>query len=294
MSDRGILSSLRYLFADFIGEEDETPPFLPEGLPDSVLPVASNAIHLLIDYQSTSYAQLYVDRLRRFVGKPGVDDAMFTDIARLMAARMSYLDPIRIAQLKLAELDEAAGNAVVKPAADVRKFRIDELVSTLPAIVAQPLLDGLEWAGWLHKPFPIRFSTASRWGIRRLKMEAGLRRWRRYSVRYAKERIWVERWLHMIDRSLTKQPAAAPAIVATATMIQGYGDGYRHGVADWNAIIDGLAKPTFDGVLALPDLAAAVAEARAAALPDRRQVALKRKIAEIRARVPAGANAAAG
>ena len=293
MSDRGIMSSLRYLFADFIGEEDETPPFLPEGLPDTVVPVASDAIHLLIDYQSTSYAQLYVDRLRRFVGKPGVDDAMFADIARLMAARMSYLDPIRIAQLKLAEFDEATG-ARAKSADDVRKFRIDELVSALPAIVAEYVLDALGWAGWLHKPVSIRFSTASRWGIRRLKMEAGLRRWRRYSVRYAKERIWVERWLHMIDRSLTKQPAAAPAVVATATMIQGYGDVYRQGVADWNAIIDGLAKPAFDGVLALPDLAGAIAQARAAALPDPRQTALKRKIAEIRALVPAGSNAAAG
>ena len=113
-------------------------------------------------------------------------------------------------------------------------------------------------------------------------------------MRYAKERVWVERWLHMIDRSLTKQPAAAPAIVQTATMIQGYGDAYRQGLADWNAIIDGLAKPTFDGVLALADLAGAIAEARAAALPDPRQAALKRTIAEIRARVPAGANAAAG
>jgi len=288
------MSSLRYLFADFIGEEDETPPFLPEGLPDTVVPVASDAIHLLIDYQSTSYAQLYVDRLRRFVGKPGVDDAMFADIARLMAARMSYLDPIRIAQLKLAEFDEAIAGARAKPARDVRKFRIDELVSALPAIIAEYVLDALEWAGWLHKPISIRFSTASRWGIRRLKMEAGLRRWRRYSVRYAKERIWVERWLHMIDRSLTKQPAAAPAVVATATMIQGYGDVYRQGVADWNAIIDGLAKPTFDGVLALPDLAGAIAQARAAALSDPRQAALKRKIAEIRALVPAGSNAAAG
>ena len=71
------------------------------------MPVASDAIHLLIDYQGTSYAQLYVDRLRRFVGKHGVDDAMLTEIARLMAVRMSYEDPIRIAQLKLAELDEA-------------------------------------------------------------------------------------------------------------------------------------------------------------------------------------------
>ena len=294
MSDRGVMSSLRYLFADFIGEEDETPPFLPEGLPDAVVPVASDAIHLLIGYQSTSYAQLYVDRLRRFVGKPGVDDAMFADIARLMAARMSYLDPIRIAQLKLAEFDEVAAGARAKLADDVRQFRIDELVSTLPAIVAEHVLDALEWAGWLHKPVSIRFSTASRWGIRRLKMEAGLRRWRRYSVRYAKERIWVERWLHMIDRSLTRQPAAASAVVATATMIQGYGDVYRQGVADWNAIIDGLAKPTFDGALALPDLAGAIAEARAAALPDPRQAALKRKIAELRAGVPANSNAAAG
>ena len=55
-------------------------------------------------------------------------------------------------------------------------------------------------------------------------------------------------------------------------------------LADWHLIIDGLAKPTFDGVLALPDLAGAIKEARAAALPDPRQAALKRKIAEIRAR----------
>ena len=95
------------------------------------------------------------------------------------------------------------------------------------------------------------------------------------------------------DRPQPDQAAAAASeIVQTATMIQGYGDVYRQGMADWNAIIDGLAKPTFDGVLALPDLAGAVAEARAAALPDPRQAALKRKIAEIRARVAASAYAA--
>ena len=141
-----------------------------------------------------------------------------------------------------------------------------------------------EKLGWTHKPVSIRFSTASRWGIRRLKIEAWLRRWRRFSVRYAKERAWVERWLHMISRSLEKQPRAASAIVQTATMIEGYGDAYRQGLADWHAIIDGLAKPTFDGVLPLTDLAGAVAEARAAAMPDPRQVALKRTIAAIRAR----------
>jgi hypothetical protein len=291
VSDRGILSSLRYLLADFIGDDDDTPPFLPEGLPEPVMAVASDAIHLLIDYQGPSYAHLYVDRLRRFVGKQGVDDAMLTDIARLMAIRMAYEDPIRIAQLKLTELDQAPGNPA-RPAVDVRKFTLEELIGALPAAIAEYVLDALDWAGWTNKRVSIRFSTASRFGIRRLKIEAGLRRWRLLSVRYTKERVWVERWLHMIDRSLTKQPQAAPAIVQTATMIEGYGDVYRQGLADWNAIIDGLVKPTFDGVLALSDLGNAVTEARAAALPDPRQAALKRKIAEIRARVSAGSNAA--
>ena len=277
----GVWSSVRYLLADFIGDDDAPPPFLPEGLPDAVAPVASDGIERLIDYQGPGYAQLYVDRLKRFVGRRGVDDVLLGEIARLMALRMSYDDPIRIAQTKLAGL--GAGAATADTANDVKKFRWDELVEALPAAVADPVLGVLDWIGWLHRPVSIRFSAATRFGVRRLKIEAGLRRWRLFSVRYAAERAWVERWLHMIDRALTKQPQAAPEIVQTATMIHGYGDVYRRGLADWHLIIDGLAKPTFDGALALPDLAGAIREARAAALPDPRQAALKRKIAEIRA-----------
>jgi hypothetical protein len=288
-----VLSSLRYLFADIIGEDDAAPPFLPVGLSEAAAPVVSEGIHRLIDYQGPSYAQLYVDRVRRFVGRRSVDDAMLCEIARLMALRMSYEDPIRIAQLKLAESGIGAGPRI--QSSHVGKFRLDELIGALPAVVAEPLLDALEWVGWLHLPVSIGFSTKSRWGIRRLKIEAGLRRWRLFSVRYTKERAWVERWLHMIDRSLTKQPKAASAMVQSAELVRGYGHVYRQGLADWNAIIDGLAKPTFDGALPLADLAAAVTEARAAAMPDPRQTALKRTIAEIRARaLNEGANAAAG
>src|SRR5262245_6579072 len=286
-----IRESLRYLFADIIGEQDDSMPHLPAGLPEAAVPVTSNAIHLLIEYQGTRYARLYVERITRFVGRRGVDEAMLLEIARLMAMRMSYEDAIRIAQLKLLELEACPDTP---RADDVRKLRLDEMVEALPTVVAEPVLDVLNWLGWAHKRVSIHFSTASRFSIRRLKIEASLRRWRRYSIRYSKERNWVERWLHMVDRALTRQPAAALAIVDTASMVQGYGDAYRHGLADWHAIIDGLAKPTFDGVLQLTDLAGAIAEARAAAMPDARQAALKRKIAEIRARAAiASTNAAA-
>jgi hypothetical protein len=286
-----VLSSLRYLFADFIGEDDGAPPFLPDGLSDAAASVVSDGIHLLMDYQGAGYAQLYVDRLRRFIGRPGVDAAMFSDIARLMAARMSYEDAIRIAQLKLMEFEKGDCESTD----EVRKFRLDELIGALPEIAADPMLYVFDTMGWLHKRLSIRFSTKSRWGLRRLKLEAALRRWRLFSVRYNEERAWVERWLHMISRCLVKQPQSTAAIVETATMVQGYGDPYRHGLADWHAIIDGLAKPTFDGALPLADLAGAVREARHAAMLDPRQAALKRAIAQIRARATgAGANAAAG
>src|SRR5262249_44662278 len=261
------------------------------GLPEEAVSVVSDGIHLLMDYQGATYARLYVDRLKRFVGKQGIDTKSLCDIAQLMASRMAYEEAIRIRQLKLAEYRDSGETT---NSTDIKKLRFDELVDALPAVAAEPVLMVLDKIGWTRRRVSIPFSTASRWGIRRLKIEAWLRRWRMFSIRYSEERAWIERWLHMINRALAKQPQAVAAIVGTATMVQGFGDPYRQGLADWHAIIDGLAKPTFDGVLPLTDLAGAIAEARAAAMPDPRQASLKRAIAEIRARAQgAGADAAA-
>ena len=278
-----LIAPARSVFADLLGEDDNEPARMPDGLPEAVRAIAVEAVDSLTTYQGPSYAQLYLDRLKRFIGRRTLDEALYCDIARLMLMRMCYEDPIRMAQLNLAEA-EARGHALPD---DVRQLRLDEMVASLPDMVADPVLEGLEWLGWQHMPVTRRLRTASRWGRRRLRIEAALRRWRLLSVRYARERVWVERWLHMIDRSLTRQPEAVSAIIQTATMVQGYGHAYRQGLADWHLIIDELAKPVFDGKLELPDLSAAIAEARAAAMPDPRQAALKRTIAQIRARADA-------
>ncbi|GAB1717209.1 MAG: hypothetical protein NTAFB05_22510 [Nitrobacter sp.] len=285
----GVLPAIRSIFADVLGDDDDPIPVLPAGLPDCVRPVAADAVHRLIDYQGPGYAQLYVARLRRFIGRRNVDDAAFAEITRLMAARMAYDDAIRMAQLKLAEAE--AGQGV--PPDDVRKLRLDELVSLLPETAADYALWILQYPGWLHLPVTMRFSAAGRLRRRRLRIEASLKRWRLSSFRYARERAWVEHWLHMIDRSLTKQPAAVAAVVATAEMVRGHGDGYARSLKDWNLIVDHLIKPTLDGALSCPDLAGAITEARAAVSSDPRQESLKRVIAGIRERVGAGARASA-
>lgn len=254
----GFINVIRSTLAEIAARDDVATAILPAGLPDLVRPVAQDGVALLTQFQSASYAQLYCDRLRRFVGKQGLDDALFGEIARLLAIRMSYHDAIRIAQMKLYE-PVTPGRA---PVVDVRRFRLDELVSALPEIVGDPLMWALERIYCAHRTVPIRFSTASLWGVKRLELESWLRRWRLLSTRYELERVWVERWLHMIDRALSKRPDAVEAIVQTATMIEGYGTGYRHGMAAWHQIIDGLAKPAFDGTLAIADLSGAINRAR--------------------------------
>jgi hypothetical protein len=274
----GFILAIRATLTELMGRDDSAPPSLPLGLPATVQRVARDGVALLVNYQGPGYAQLYCDRLRRFVGRRNLDEALFCEIARLMAVRMSYHDAIRIAQLKLAEPERPG-----RPAVDVRRFRVDELVAALPEIVGEPLLWALECVSCSHRTVAMRFGKDGWWGIRRLRVESWLRRWRLLSVRYASERVWVERWLHMIDRALSKRPDAVGAIVQTATMVEGYGTGYRHGVSAWHEIINGLAKPVFDGALQLPDLAAAIAEARATPL-DPKGDQLRKVIAEIRGR----------
>lgn len=282
----GYIDALRSTLAQMLGENDDDDRVVAPlpNLSPAVRDIVDDAVPRLTAYQSDKYSKLYLDRLRRFTSRNGIGDDIIADIARLLADRMAYEDPIGIAQLALEEAAIGAdGRATVRVDKKCR-LRLDEVVSALPEVVARPIINGLRYAGALRLPVTMRFSATGRLGIRRLRVEASLRRWRLLSVRYARERIWVERWLHMIDRCLVRQPQAVAAVIDSATMMRGHGDAYRYGMADWTLLIDSLVKPVLSGSLAVPDLAAAIAEARAAALPERRQTRLKRAIAAIRER----------
>ncbi|MCD0419164.1 hypothetical protein LOC51_18290 [Rubrivivax sp. JA1024] len=288
------IDALRVTLAEMLGENDRVVVLTaPAQVSQPVAQALEEAAARLVIYQGRRYARLYLDRLLRFVGRRDIDDVMLLRIAELLAMRMAYEDPIRIAQLTLQEAASApAGRA--KPRIDRRcRFRIDEVVAALPVVVAAPTLKVLDYLGWQHMPVKMRFNAAGWLGTRKLRIISWLRRWRLLSIRYAQESRWVERWLHMIDRSLAVRPEAAFAVMESATMVRGYGDGYRYGMANWTLIIDSLVKPALNGSLELPELTQAIADARAAALPERKQTKLKRAIDAIRARSGAAATQAA-
>lgn len=286
-------SPYRLLKERYFGEETRNPrearaalARLSARLPADVLPIVSSAVDSLIDYQDPDYALAYLDRIGRYVGPVGITVPNLPELAQLLSDRMHFEDPIRIAQLKLLDVGGANAEPNEQSVDTVERFRWDEVIPMLPPKAAAPALDifrRLRLVRLTSRSLTLRFSARSRFSLRRLKWLAAARITRPFSERFKKERVWVERWLHMVDRSLVKQPEATVAIVRTANLIKGHGDVYQNGLAEWNVIIDRLVKPTCDGDLPLPRLGEAIGEAREAAGVGQDQTRLLAVVEQLRA-----------
>lgn len=286
-------SPFRLLKERYFGEETRNPRVaraalarLAPRLPPDVVPIVSDAVHSLIDYQDPDYALAYLDRIERYVGPVGVTVPNLPELAQLLSDRMHFEDPIRVAQLKLADAGGTGAEPNQRSADRVERFRWDEVIPMLPSKAAGPALDifkRLRLARLTRRSVTLRFSTKTPFALRKLKALAALRVTRPFSERFKKERVWVERWLHMVDRSLVKQPEATVAIIRTANLIRGHGDVYQSGLAEWNVIIDRLVKPTCDGDLPLAKLGDAITDAREAAGSEHDQNRLLSVVEQLRA-----------
>jgi len=285
-------SPFRLLKERYFGEETRNPRVaraalarLSERLPQDVVPVVSAAAASLIDYQDPDYALAYLERIERYVGPTAHPLPNLAELAQLLSDRMHFEDPIRIAQLKLAEAGGAAAEPSTASIDRLEKFRWDEVIPMLPTKAAAPALrffQRLHLARLARRSVTLRFSVRTRFKLRWLKWLAAARITRPFSERFKLERVWVERWLHMVDRSLVKQPDATVTIVRTASLISGHGDTYQNGLAQWNAIIDGLVKPACDGTLALHGLGDAIRQAREAAVGEQAQASLLQRVEQLR------------
>ncbi len=209
-------SPYRLLKERYFGEETRNPRVaraalarLSARLPPAVVPIVSEAVHSLIDYQDPDYALAYLDRIERYVGPTAHPLPNLAELAQLLSDRMHFEDPIRVAQLKLAEAGGPAAEPDTASVDRIEKFRWDEVIPMLPPKAAAPALDlfrRLRLARLSRRSVILRFSSRTRFKLQRLKWLAAARITRPFSERFKVERVWVERWLHMVDRSLVKHP----------------------------------------------------------------------------------------
>ncbi len=244
-------------------------------IPSEASEIALEGVRRLIDYQSPRYAKFYLERVQRFAGKPGIDPTLVRELARHLAVRMSFEDTIRVAQLKLRagrierlRREAKARDGDLIEVTEFLKPGPEEIFSLLPPWLGRAVLGFIARRGWSDRSVAMRVRTTSLGGFLRLRLLAALRRWRPYTLRYAEEQAWIERWLALTERAIKINSEAAREIVETARLVKGYGDTYKRGHANWRRIAEDLVEPFLQGHFPPRQFADAVLQSRIAALAD--------------------------
>lgn len=232
----------------------------------------------MLDYQDDAYAKLYLDRLAtlrdcdRQAAQSGHDYALTAAVARYLALWMSYEDTIRVADLKTRSARFQRFRSEVRAASDqivyVTEFmhpRFEEVCETLPAGIGQRLLRS-RVARRMTAPLFRKgrhIQTARLSGFVVLQLVAGMRRWRRSTLRYRVEDARITAWLARVQAMSQRRYDVAVEIAECQRLVKGYSDTHERGLRNYNTLMQAI-----DGASHRPDLADVIKRLRNAALAD--------------------------
>lgn len=246
---------------------------LEHQFPDAAQGVLVEGVRRLIDYQDPDYAGLYLDRLARVAQLPAAagEPLLLQEAARHLALWMSYEDTIRVAELKTRATrfervrDEVrvhegqllAINEYMHP-------RLQEICETLPAGLGR----WLERSGWPRRLVERLtrkgrvVTTSSLRGFLMLYLVAGMKRWRRGTLRFAAETQRIEQWLAQVAQTAAVNPRLAVEVAQCQRLVKGYSDTHARGLRNFETLMAAVQRA---GAALAP---ATLRELRDAALAD--------------------------
>ncbi|HSV83786.1 MAG TPA: indolepyruvate oxidoreductase subunit beta family protein [Ramlibacter sp.] len=216
--------------------------------PEAAHRVLVEGVRRLVDYQDLAYATQYLDRLVAVRDLPGDGTPqLLVESARHLALWMSYEDTIRVADLKTraSRFQRVVGEVRVqdRQLLEIDEFmhpRLEEICDTLPAGLGR-WLAGSGWPRrWVerlaHKGRVVK--TSSLGGFLLLYALAGLKRWRRSTLRYATENRRIEAWLADIAAAAALNPQLAAEVAQCQRLVKGYGDTHDRGTRNFELLME--------------------------------------------------------
>lgn len=236
--------------------------------------VVEHGVAKLIDYQDDAYAAEFVQAVMQCeeLEPDGHTQCRLTcAYAQGLALWMALEDTIRVADLKTraSRLEQIRREQRVRPGQvlHIREFlkpRMDEICGTLPA----PIGRYLRASPWWHRRLApltrgLTISPTTVSGYLALRAVAGMRRWRRATLRYIESRSEREEWARAVRTLAGTHYELAVEVALSQRLAKGYGDTYERGLRNLRSIIH-----VADQLAGRPDAASQVARLRAAALAD--------------------------
>lgn len=245
--------------------------------PGDVQPMVFAGVRRLTDYQDAAYAGDYLDRLHKMLQQDqrlgtGKQFALTKTAAKYLAVAMAYDDVIRVADLKtratrFARVEREVGrrdDEILYPT-EFMHPRMEEVAGTLPAglgrwLEGQPaLFRALDKI--VNRGRRVRTGTISWFLI--LYCVAGLRRFRRGSLRHQQEMAHLGHWLAMAHDIAERDYDLGVEVLATRRLVKGYSDTHARGASKFDRVI--AQAP---GLVGRPDAAGWLRRLREAALAD--------------------------
>ena len=222
------------------------------GFPQSVWPMLGEGLQRVVDFQDVVYGREYLDRMDAILRADMAHDGqarnhrLTWEGAHWLAVAMSYDDVIRVADLKTrAERFQRVRQEVGAPAGEIVRTeeffhpRLPEVAGILPERWGQWVLSSPKVSAWLAPRIDRsrRIRPASVSGFLQLRCVAGLRRFRRASLRHAEETQHLESWLDQVDAALRFDYDLAVEVVKCRRVVKGYSDTHARGASRFDRLM---------------------------------------------------------
>ena len=216
-------------------------------LPEAAWDFARHGVARLMDYQDAAYAAEYLDHLAGLAALDAAPYELTCEAARHLALWMGYDDTIRVADLKVRASRHTRVQNEVRLAdgqlMNVTEFmhpRLQEICETLPRQIGRAILNSPRLRRMLSPLFSKGRHvevTSLRWFLL-LRVMAGLRVIRRYSLRYHDEHVRIRAWLDTVQKAAhAGHLSLATELVRCQRLIKGYGDTFERGLNNFEHVM---------------------------------------------------------
>ena len=248
-------------------------------LPSAAHEMLAEGLRHVVAFQDVAYGTSYLDAVEsiwRLVPDSAASSGFVTETAAKYIARaMVYDDVIRVAALKTqpsraGRVQREMGGKVIA----VTEFmhpRMEELIGLLSPRVGIALARRPRLVAALGRVFcgPRRVRSDTVFGFVLLYAVAGLRDWRRRTLRYAQEWARIDTWLDEVRVVVADDPLLAAELLANQRLIKGYSETHARGMDKFTRVTAAAER-----LRGRPDAAGWVRRLREAALKDEPGLAL--------------------
>ena len=237
---------------------------IEKNYPKFLVPLMSEAIVRLTDYQGFWYAERYLNEIEEIkkhdLSNPDKDFRLSECVIKNLALMMSYEDGIRVSELKIRDdrfkrikKEMQISDDQVFSVVDYLKPDAEEVYGLFPNTLVAPILALLDSKVlkkvWTKKD-PLTVSqkptTTSFWGFFRIWMLSKFKFMRPYSFRFKKEHEIIELYLKDVERFAKADYELGVLAARSGSIIKGYGRVRRRTVDSYKRLINNIVTKLYD------------------------------------------------